>query len=372
MNQVTKKSLIFRSFSVTFIVTILTIALLFTATAFNRARQKDFWTDEIHGLKETVGQAYSSLLLYGANVQGSPAPLDYIALRFLDKMSKPLNYLGLPYNIYYRLNSILFILLSGIVVMFYLFLRIRSEAKNYLLFGIQLILLIAAISKYYYFQKNIFPYSVEARPYALWTSLWFTIMALFLYQKRFTLPLIFLLILLAATATASIYQLFCFAVSFVIVDLLNQKKPLGTIKTVFKIFGIPIFVALYYTFIIRNVYFSFVESSNLEKYLQEFFAFWKNKEWVPILSFLGIIMTMRFKELQSHTVIFLTMFLLYLISPLINYITLSRGFFFSSRQYLYYELIYSIFLIHLALTIPYYLKKIKKIIQGNNCLEIND
>lgn len=343
-----------RFISVFFLISLFIISYRYFIITFKNAEIKDFWIDEEWSLEHTADKSYINLLVYGARGQGSLAPLDYIALRFLNQIKWPLHSLGLPPNIYFRLNSIFFSYSSGLIAVLLLFSFIRENTVNYIIFGLQAILLLLGVMAYYFWYFNL-KFAIEARPYALWNSLWFLVLVTFLLKKRFNIPIMILMSLLAMSATASIFQLTCFLFSFVTVRLLDQEELKKVFRVIIKYFSIPIAISLYYI-LAQNQKFSF---GNFEDNLMQFFKFWLEKEKVPFLSISGILMTIFLKEWRSLTIVFTTMFLLYITSPLTNYIVLSKGFFFSSRQYLYYDLIYPMFIIGAMLILPDYIKKIR-------------
>jgi len=368
---------IVRAVSVLFIVILVCISAIFVAKTFDEARTKVFWGDETHGFEKARGGSYVGLLRDGVYCQISPAPLYYIILRFLMQLREsdlttpiileqdegvpiqirePVRFPGLSFNLYYRLDTIFYTVISGLVMILLFYFRLRKTAKSLLLFTVQMSFLIVALLSYYvlpFFYS--FAYCIETRPYALWNTLWFMILALILFYNELKASFIFilLLVLLAATSSGSIYQLCALMYSFIVIGLLSKKKIPHTFKTALKIFALPILVCLYYI-IVKNPHFNHPNDWN------EFFRFWITKEKIPLLSLVGILLTFPLKRFRGHTIVFSTMLVLYAIAPSINYISSLRGFSFSSRSYIYYELIYPIFFISLAFIIPCYIDKITK------------
>lgn len=283
------------------------------------------------------------------------APLDYIALRFLVMMKKPLDSLGLADNTYYRLNSIIFSFSSGIGSALFLFFLIKKKVRNILIFLVQAIFIILAFTVYLFWWFNI-KFAIEARPYALWNSLWYLSLVLIIGQGRISFLTAIFFSLLAMAATASIFQLGCLAVCFVTFNLLDARSPREIVRVVLKYFILLLAVCGYYILINKQSLSYF-----RPEYFNHFFKFWLEKEMVPILSVSGILMTVFLKECRIYTIVFSAMLLLYLASPVLNYITLSKGFLFSSRQYIFYDLIYPVFIINAALILPVYLEKIRRL-----------
>jgi len=270
-------------------------------------------------------------------------------------MRTPLRSLGLPFNVYYRLHPIFSSCISGLIVILLLYFSLRKNNGNFLILLIQMGLLIVALNDFY-FRTHNFQFSIETRAYALWQALWFLIIGLYFYFKRFNALIIILLCLLAATTGASVFQILSFAFSFFLVKLLSKERVGGVIKTIVKVFIIPVGICLYYTSVRDSSY----HAENVATFLPQFLEFWLVMKIVAVLSFLSILMTSFSKELRSHTIIFLTMLTLYAISPLINYISTSRGLYFVFRHYRYYDLIYPFFYMSLALALPIYVEVIKK------------
>src|SRR5262249_49136185 len=113
----------------------------------------------------------------------------------------------------------------------------------------------------------------------------FLIMLMYLIEQDFTCTIFILLIALAMTATASIYQLFSLALTFCIVQLCLKEKPKPISVKVLRIFFIPVVISLYYIFI-RHLSFGYGQQ---EKNIQGFFEWWSAKTLVPILSVIGLL-----------------------------------------------------------------------------------
>lgn len=352
-----KSKTIFKILVIAFVVASAWLSLKFITTAVDRAHSHDLWLDERNGQSaRTAG--YIQLIKGDLGSQCSRSPLEYLAQKIFDQAGGlSLRTMGLEDNIYYRLHSIFYNWISGLLVVLIAFFKIKKGVNNYFVFGLQILLLLGALWLYYFWRFN-FPFSIQMRPYALWNSLWLMILCLFLVEGRLKgWPFTVLFFLLAATMNVAIWQLFSFTAAFMIVRLAQKESFLQSAKIILKILLIPTAVSLYYILIDSATY-SWYE--DFDQYLKEFFHFWTTKEMIPILSTLGILLTVWYKELQNHTIIFLTMLILYLISPLINYIILSRGIFFSSRHYIYYDLIYPVFLVSMAIITPSLWERIRQ------------
>src|SRR3989338_2699868 len=347
-----------RLVTISFIILVTAISGMFLQRAFAGASANDLWLDERNGIA-TRGASYVDLIKGNMASQVSKAPLDYIIQKFFDQIGglRSLS-AGISPNIYYRLNSIFYIWLSGLFIMLFIFSRIRRDTRNYLVLFVQVILLASALYHYYFWHEN-FRYWIQMRPYALWCSLWFMILSLFLVEGRLKVrPFSVLSALLAATANAAVYQLLSFSSSFMVIQLIQKEDFFQVARTVLKIFALPMAISLYYILVDSSTV--YVWRVDFDRYLKEFFHFWTTKEMIPILSILGVFSTLGFKTLRHITVVFLAMLILYFVSPVINYVVLLRGVFFSSRHYLYYDLIYPVFLTAMAVAMPVFVQKIRE------------
>jgi len=338
-----------------FIFLILSISAVFVTRAFDAAAKKDFWTDEEMTLNISVREhGWKDILVGNIYNQGSAAPLDYLVIKGLDRLRVPLKSLGLPFNVYYRLPSIFYSFASGLIAVWMVFFRIneinrdrpQNRVRPYLF---QVILLCAALGLYYFMPQN-FHFSIETRPYALWNALWFIAMAYVLTASSWRWPLTLCLSFLALTATASVFQLFCLGVSFVGVSLIkiNGDRPcLGVSPHLFQalwIFTLPTLICLYYILTKTQTW----GYPDKERYIAEFYYFWTHSQRIGLLAGLGIIISFFMEKHRGAIIVFLTILLLYCISPLINYVTVSKGVYFTPRQYRYYALVYPLFLMALV------------------------
>lgn len=342
---------------IVFIILASGISLFFFMKAVNGAKHKELWMDEINGLSSRSA-SYHDILVAGLASQVSKHPLDYVGQRLFDIVGKPLLSERMPKNVYFRLNSIIYNWFSGLLIIFVVYFRMKKDPSNYLVFLGQILCLLFALLIYYFWPYNFY-HTIQMRPYALWNSLWLTVLGLFFVTKRFSWPLIVLLSLLAATAGAAFFQLCCLAVGFLVIRQIRKNDLKDTMVILVKAFSVPLMVSLYYILIDAGQ--RYVWYSDFDKYLKEFFQFWLDKEMVPILSAVGLLFTIQWEELRDYAVVFLTMLFLYLVSPFINYLVLVKGVFFSSRHYLYYDLIYPLFFINMALILPFYWNRIQEL-----------
>lgn len=330
------------------------ISLIFAVKALNAAYHKDFWTDESFSYQHNITQqSVLDLIARGAKQEANSSPLDYVLLRIFYQMREKISILEkIPFNIYYRLGAIFASLWAGLLLSWLLYRQVLSQAKNYLVLIGQILLVAAALLFYYFWHEN-FHYSIEMRAYSLWNALWLMITVFFMVARRWNLSILLLLIALVMTSSGALFQLFSLAVSFLLVKIVYKDHFKENFKLTFKFFLLPVLIFAYYIFCNDiNLSAGRYNQQLFNNYLNEFFQFWLNKEMVPILSVSGILMSIWSKRLQGLLIIFIAMLALYLMSPLINYLVISRGVFFSSRYYRYYDLIYPIFGVASALILP--------------------
>ncbi|MBF0485514.1 MAG: hypothetical protein HQL16_03260 [Candidatus Omnitrophica bacterium] len=307
------------------------------------------------GLGKTQVQSFSSLLLSGVISQGSRAPLDYIFIKTFDQMRKSSLLRWIPENVYYRLNPIFWNFVSGLFVIFLYLRRIYSEAGKNPVYFFQVLCLSAALILYYFWPSNIY-FSAEMRPYALWNSLWFSLAALvFLFPESFW-GAFFLALFLAMTSSGALFQLLMLALSFVLFSFLKRKDSKRALIGVIKKFALPVLVTLFYSIRSKMGYCDRPEA--YQGYVTAFFTFWESQWFVSIFSVAGIVLMVFSARYPTGSVVFGAMLLLYIFSPLANYVMLRSGFFFDGRQYLYYHLIFPLFFLGLSLVLPDYWEKI--------------
>src|SRR3989338_430297 len=177
-----KNSLVSKVVLVIFLLIIFILLFTFFCSQLLDASNKPLWRDEWFGLKVSVGSAsYAGLLLRGAAGQATPAPLDYLAVKFFDQIKEAVNYFSLPPRAYFRLFSNLAALFGLLLIVALFALDIqrleRSRGEQLAYFFLLICVLVA-----YLYNEFLYFFAAEARPYALWTILWFMSAALFLLE----------------------------------------------------------------------------------------------------------------------------------------------------------------------------------------------
>ena len=301
------------------------------------------WLDENYGLEYNIRQfSYSDILIHGAAGQGSPCPLDYLALKFLDKGKEKFNYFSFPPHVYFRLFSNLATSFIPLIILFFVLKKIRSG--NDVRIRCAQLFLTLSVPICYYFTFHVYKYAHEARPYAIWNSLYFLSLALFLTVQN-TKWLVVPLALLAFSATASIFQIGSLLVIFLITHLFNQVSIKKILREASSIFLFPLLIGFYYS--PRAMSWSYDSGS-----WAEFFNMWSH-ECVPmaLLAGLGFFCLIR-SENRSLAIAPFSFVLLYLMGPAIFWITKWKGFFYADRQYLYYDLARSVILLTVIVSLP--------------------
>lgn len=333
------------------VLAIILISLFFLTKSVQSARNTAFWKDEEFALASIAndGVTVLDLFLHGAVEQASPAPLDYIFLKILYKIKAPLGWMEISDLVYYRLSSILSTVIMGFFAALMVLRAVMRNSLNNK--GLILYLQIAAILLgvvSFLFWPTTRSFVVQMRPYSLWNALWLSLLTGILINGRFTKTSILIMVLLAMSATGSLFQLLSLGLGFLIAKRFSRIPGKWEILYCVKNLIIPIAIVAFYT-IGKSLRW---EYGNFSGYLHDFFVFWLSKEKIPILSLLGIVLAWRKEKFISQAIVFLTMLILYLIAPVINLIVLSRGIFFTSRYYIYFDLIYPICFFGLALGLP--------------------
>jgi hypothetical protein len=309
----------------------LAAAGFFAAAEVQQASSKAMWADETNALTLSVrAPTLGSLVLKGAPAQGSPSPLDYILLKGLDNFRAEAGYFGLPPLAYFRLAALMATLLAGFAVLFLSWRYFRKQGRLSVAHGI---LILGALLTYW-FRFLGYYYTAEMRPYALWLGLYFIATVSFFNWPRWRILSAGTLLLLALTATAAVFQLFALFLAFVIVRLMERRAVAETLRNGLGLFLIPVLISVYYG------YRAGVWDYNEDQWgtWGTFLTFWRRKEHVFLASCAAVALCAARRPTWRFAIPSLSMLLLYLLAPLIFYVTRLRGVFFTDRHYIYYEL----------------------------------
>lgn len=345
--------------TLSFYIFSLLLAAAFLSRAFQCSAKKNISGDESFTLEATIRKEnFWQVVWRGHPEQYSNVPLDFIFIKVYDDMRDSVQSFGLPKNVYYRLHPILSSVIAGLFAAFLLFHHVRKNVANHLIFLGQACLLWAALGFYYFWYFN-FQYSIEMRPYALWNALWFATLALYMYYGRVNGVMVLMFCLLSAASNGSVFQITALFAAVLLVSVLLERESLKSIMPrLAKTAVAPAVIFLFYY--LRQAPIGSGDTEQAQQYYREFYQFWFTKEMVPILSILGILLTLPFGPLRPVTTVFVCTMMLYLASPLINHLVISKGSYFSSRHYIYYDLIFPLFLMHGAVALPVYYQQLRK------------
>jgi len=330
------------------LIIILGIAVIFVVRAFENASIKDFWEDESFALGTLKSTTYHQLFTRGISGQGSGAPLDYVFIKILDSAYQPF-VSSIPHNIFYRMNSIFWDLIAGVVVALLSIRFLYQRRDDNGIIVMQLILISFALSAFY-FKPNIFHFALEMRPYALWNSLWYVLLGLIML-RGISIWTLSLGVLLALTSSGALVQIPALALAQFFIRIFDKATLSEVLKETMLIFILPFFIAVYYALHIPR--FTYISSLHeYQAYTHGFYVYWISRWYVPVLSGIGIFWSAWDLRWRGCAVVFITMLLLYFAAPVINAKILSNGFFFTTRQYLYHDLVIPLFCLMLAMVLP--------------------
>ena len=137
--------------SIIFFLVLAVMSWQYLNVCFAKANSKDFDSDESKTFLQNISQdKIPDIILHGVRDQGSAAPLDYVPNILLYRMQAKVNSFGLPFDVYYRLNSIAVSFLSGLIIVLAFYRRIKDSAASDLLLSFQFIFVLMALAFYYF------------------------------------------------------------------------------------------------------------------------------------------------------------------------------------------------------------------------------
>ena len=353
-------------FVVLFVLYSLWISIVFFSDQLIYAAQKPFWGDEIFGLNSSIRKVtYGQLFINGASHQSSPAPLDYVFCKILDELRPVVGSFGLREEVYYRLWANLITSFSALfVVIMFVSKVIRKQQPFYISLLQSLLLSFVPIT--FFFSRHVYYYAAEIRPYAAWNAFWFLALAMSLLDNKKNLLLILSLTLLAFTSTASIYQIGVMLLATLIMDKFENVPLKSSIKKSLRIFTMPVAVSLYYC--LRASQWN--EKISWEEW-DQFMDIWIHYSSIVAFMSLCIVLCLLKKENKKYMIAPLSFLLLYLFGPVTFWITKWKGYFFSYRQYIYYDLANAVFSLTVIQCLPAYFKdKSNKLSIGIMCVVV--
>lgn len=294
------------------------INALFVSACYFKALRKPLWTDETYGIQVASAQSIASLLIEGAHGQGSPSPLFYLLIRPFSVIhdSPTLAPKAWKPELYWRLLPGVIMILGALLI---LLLSPPEFGKSIPLWGVFLFL----------FAQFHFYYAVETRPYSLWVVI--SILMLLGIFREFREPYWWVVFpIIAATATASMFQIAALGGAYLLCDRLLKSPPTYPIR-LFGMLALGLIVALYYGH--KNQHWGY--TSETWGTWPVFFGFCKSYKW-PFISSLALSALYLHRKNATYAWLTLGMFLTFCSAPVSYWITRRYGFFFSERQYIYW------------------------------------
>ena len=219
----------------------------------------------------------------------------------------------------------------------------------------------------FYCDGLVFHQAAEARPYALWNSLWFLALCLILAEA----PKVWLgtvLVLMAATATASFFQVAALAAAGALRDFSGKRPWRETLLDGLKVYALPAAIAVTYTLRGEKWEYGGPEWGTWTM----FFSFWFRRS-APAWIFAGAaaVWTWLRPNLRRYAPAPTAIVLLLLTAPGVYWITRQRGFFFSPKQYMYLSAAPAVALLILALSAPAWAaQRSRRILASALCLSM--
>ncbi len=290
---------------------------LFIALSTRVAQNKPIWEDESFGLREATQKAsYGSLIVNGAKQQGSPAPLYFLFLKVVDQGRDIWTGWNIPETLFLRWTALLPTLL---IAASFILLRPKEWSLSIVIVGTVMLL----------FSRLTFLYSMEARAYALWLLL--STLSLLGVYRRYENPAWAVVFMgLGATSIASVFQILALALALVCAHAWMNRFPEKPLQLA-VIHAAGFAVALYYA--MHSYKFGYIHPESGTWLV--FFRFLSGYAPTIFLNGLVVAWAHRERDLPSLCLSLSTLFL-FLMSPMVFWITRYRGVFFAERQYIYW------------------------------------
>ncbi len=322
----------------------------------HHADTKEFWLDEKFALKNTVqGNTYLGLLGKGAVLsEANAAPLDYLFTKMLNDVKQAVGSFGVSDKVYYRLWANFVMVLGGFVIVC-LFARdiLRSPSSNPVrIFQLLLLLFLPFV---YLYRPMTYHYAAEVRPYALWFALWFISIGVCSLTRTSKFILALCLSLLAMTMVGSVFQILSVGIAYFALRW-QQNGWKQAMKDSFQVFTVPLFLVVFYAF--PAAYGDRAYEPRAVAW-HRFYEWWGHEAIIIPMLLAAIVSLYLSKRTQPMIIGPLAVLIVFLMGPVIFMITLGRGYFFTERQYIYYDAHRAVFWLSLINILPFYLEKIK-------------
>ena len=320
------------------------------------ADKKAFWLDENYGLHSTIqGNTYLGLIgKKAAYTEANAAPLDYICIKIFVDMKHVVRNFGLSDRVYYRLWPNFVMVCCGLLVVV-LFLRNIFNSPSTPAIQIFQLGMLVFLPLLYLYRPNTYYYAAETRPYALWFALWFICITICSVANTHKLILSIVLSLMAVTMVGSVFQIIALGIAFFAIQSHQNGYKLA-LKESSQVFILPLLLVVFYAFPANYGHLA-NESSALAWH--RFFIWWEREAiFVPVILVLMAVLYQN-KSKRQMMIGPLAVLIVFLMGPLIWKVTLWRGYFFTERQYIYYDLHRAVIWLCLINALPFYLERIK-------------
>jgi len=339
---------------------VVTVVFLFGVCNFinqmHHADNKEFWLDEKYSMKSTIqGNSYLGLLGKAAiRSESNAAPLDYLFTKILVDMKQEVRSFGLSDKEYYRLWANFVMILGGLVVVC-LFTRdiLRSPFSGQI--RIFQLLLLMFLPLLYLYRPMTYHYQAEVRPYALWFALWLISIGICSLARTSKIILAVCLSLLAMTMVGSVFQILAVGIAYFVIQWL-QNGWKQAMRDFFQVFTVPLFLVVFYAY---PAAYGHRSDEPWAVVWHQFYELWGHEAIIIPLLIVSIGSLYLSKRTQPMIIGPLAVLIVFLMGPLILLITLGRGYFFTERQYIYYDAHRAVFWLSLINILPFYLEKIK-------------
>ena len=343
---------LFHITSSVFIGAYLFVTVAFFLSQLVEASREPLTGDQQYAFEASIRpQEYLSMLVLGARGQASAAPLDYIVCKVLDDIKDDVSYFGLHPKVYFRLFANGATTFCAVLILFLFGKEIARQQENLALAVAQWVLLLC-VPLTSFFAIQVYKFAHLMRPYALWTSLYFLALAVSIRQTKRNRLLLIILILLAFTATGSVFQLSAMVLAYLVVAAIQKDKLKDVILNGTKLFGLPFAVVLYYCFQVGKFGYD-------PPLWMDFYKYWSHHLLIIPLMVGASVACFLNKSDRPSAMAPLSLLFVYLLGPIIFMLTRSRGLFYADRYYMYYELCRAIFLLTIVKCLPDFINKVK-------------
>lgn len=312
-----------------FLVALPLLALVFFGLGLHRANRTTLRGDEIVSLMDYAHErSLKDMILKGVAPQVSPAPLLYLADKGVYEMKASVGYFGLTPPGYYRLPSLLLVTLLGSAAALALAVHLRTQGGT----TIQYFLVLAGLAAFF-FHPKAFAFAGTERPHAFWNALWLFLLAWLLVRPPAPRVPLAILCLMAATATASCFQILAVGIALVIVRRIEGRPLKEILKEGALLLAAPAAIGVYYA--LKSVPAAY-EEREIGEVAPHFFKFWlwtNLHVWIAGAGMVALVIARP--KLRAHAIPPVALAALLLLVPLTFALSHSRGFSLVSRQYLW-------------------------------------